>query len=705
MPNVKLVWFIGSICFGVHLGLKAQSDSLGTDLSPEQQLLIEQTIETQGGEDGAFDNDTNWEELELRRQNRLNLNTASAEQLAALGILNDVQIQLIVEYRKRYGLFLTLNELGAMGAFDKNQFEQLDAFVKVEIPEVFKKIDWSKLFKYGRKTIFTRWSRTLQTQDGYARDTTNSNRYLGSPDRLYTRFRFDYSHRVSLNLTLEKDAGERLAFGAATPLGFDFASGHVAVKNLTPWLSHLVIGDFQVSMGQGLIAWNAFGVRKGAMVNGLRRTRDALRAYSSAGEALFFRGVGASFQPIKNLDLTAFGSYRKRDAGFYENNDTLNFYNNEQYLASLQETGLHRTPSEIEKRNALSELVYGGKASYRAKFFQLGLNAINTQYSTPLRPNSQLYAAYNFSGSQLLNLSADYSFFYRGVIAWGELGYSPNGAIAQIHGLSTALGGNAQFSLVYRNYPANFQTIYGNAFGESSGNKNEEGLYLALRVPLFKGLALNVFADYYRFPWLRFGADAPSYGRDYYARLDWSPSRSTNFFIQYRDETKLQNNASFLGEMDVLAPYSRRTLRAAIVRTVSPEWQFRLRVDVAQTRITDSIRTNWGLALHSDLIYTPARISGLRVHGRFSIFDVDAWDARIYSYEPDALYSFTVPAYYRQGFKFLLLVKYQIKRNISLWARVAQTQYTDNRSDISSGLEAIQGQSRTDVKLQIMYKF
>ena len=49
MPNSKLVCVIGSICFSFHLGLKAQSDSLGTDLSPEQQLLIEQTIEIARG--------------------------------------------------------------------------------------------------------------------------------------------------------------------------------------------------------------------------------------------------------------------------------------------------------------------------------------------------------------------------------------------------------------------------------------------------------------------------------------------------------------------------------------------------------------------------------------------------------------------------------------------------------------------------------
>ena len=79
------------------------------------------------------------------------------------------------------------------------------------------------------------------------------------------------------------------------------------------------------------------------------------------------------------------------------------------------------------------------------------------------------------------------------------------------------------------------------------------------------------------------------------------------------------------------------------------------------------------------------------------------YDARIYAYENDVLYQFSIPAYFNKGTRFYLNLKYQLQ-HLTLEARYAQT-YWANQATIGSGTEAINGPTRTGVKFQLRYQF
>jgi hypothetical protein len=61
--------------------------------------------------------------------------------------------------------------------------------------------------------------------------SANNKIYLGSPFRLYTRYRFRYRQNISLGFTAEKDEGEEFFQGIAEE-GFDFYSAHLFVRDL-----------------------------------------------------------------------------------------------------------------------------------------------------------------------------------------------------------------------------------------------------------------------------------------------------------------------------------------------------------------------------------------------------------------------------------------------------------------------------------------
>jgi hypothetical protein len=94
----------------------------------------------------------------------------------------------------------------------------------------------------------------------------------------------------------------------------------------------------------------------------------------------------------------------------------------------------------------------------------------------------------------------------------------------------------------------------------------------------------------------------------------------------------------------------------------------------------------------------------LSVVTRYAMMDVEDYDTRIYAYEPDILYSFSTPAYYGRGSRWIIMGKYTLIPKLDLWIRYAQWHYT-NRSEIGSGNMTINGNLSREVRMQVRYRF
>ena len=110
-----------------------------------------------------------------------------------------------------------------------------------------------------------------------------------------------------------------------------------------------------------------------------------------------------------------------------------------------------------------------------------------------------------------------------------------------------------------------------------------------------------------------------------------------------------------------------------------------------------------GYLLYQDVAFKP-KSNPFSFTFRYAIFDTKSYNSRIYAYENDVLYSFSIPAYYNRGTRTYLTVKYKIRRGIDFWLRYAITYY-DNVDVISSGLEEIQGNHKQEIKAQVRFKF
>ena len=110
-----------------------------------------------------------------------------------------------------------------------------------------------------------------------------------------------------------------------------------------------------------------------------------------------------------------------------------------------------------------------------------------------------------------------------------------------------------------------------------------------------------------------------------------------------------------------------------------------------------------GYLIFQDVIYRK-RQSPFSFTFRYALFDTDSWDSRIYAYEHDVLYAFSIPAFYKRGTRTYLIFRYKIAHGIDIWIRYSQTYY-NNIDVISSGLNEIQGSAKSEVKAQVRLKF
>lgn len=110
-----------------------------------------------------------------------------------------------------------------------------------------------------------------------------------------------------------------------------------------------------------------------------------------------------------------------------------------------------------------------------------------------------------------------------------------------------------------------------------------------------------------------------------------------------------------------------------------------------------------GYLIYQDIIFHHATLP-LTSSIRYALFDTDSFDTRIYAYENDILYAFSIPAYFNKGSRFYFNLKYKLNKNASLYFRYAQTQYA-NTKNISSGTSKISGDTKSEIKLQLKLNF
>lgn len=611
-------------------------------------------------------------------ENKININNPDdLNQLIELHLVNVFIIEKINEYRKNFGNFMMFDELQFVEGIDEMTLNILQPLICFEKTQKKEKLRAKDLWKRGRHQTIYQIERCFNEKAGY-----KDKEYLGSPSKMLLRYGFTSQNKLEFGIAMEKDAGEKNML--------DFVSLHFLLHDLK-FVKTLAVGDYQLAFGQGVTMGSglAFNGNGGSL---LRKSKK-IRASKSANETRYLRGVATTLN-YKNLDLTVFYSNKKVDA----NVSVADSLGEPLVVTALQQTGLHRTDNELIDRHLITQQLFGGNLSYRNSHFQIGYTIHKTMLSCELNPDPRLYNTFYFRGKSLVNQGVDFYYVLHKFAFYGEATISDNMAPAALIGTSVQPAGYIDFTVLYRYYDKNYQNFYINAFAAGSGTRNEKGLYLSTALTFAPKWRLTATADFPQSDWIKTSAYAPSRSQNYNLQIEHQINNKALFFIQLRYNDKEKNGPGENTYMRYLIHERKMSLRFHVTYPVGNNFILKNRVEFSKN--LDISKNGTSYLIYQDVLYNPENQS-FSFAFRYALFDSP--NGAVYAYENDILNSFAIGSFYHKGLRIYLLGKVKLRWGVAINAKIGCTFYTDV-NEIGSGLELIEGNLKTDGKLQLVWK-
>ena len=599
------------------------------------------------------------------------------EDLERIPFLNAQQIEDIQAYLYQYHGMRTLGELSMIESLDFQRRQLLSYFVYLSPVSDNKPFPSLKeILSKGHHTLLFTFKAPFYQRKG------DINGYLGYPYKHSFRYNFHYNDYFQIGLIGAQDAGEPF-FSNKNKFGYDHYSFYIQFRKLGK-IKDLVLGRYKLSFGQGLVINNNLSFGKYAALSTLGRQTNGIRVYSSRSSINYLQGAAATIELAHNLDLTTFFSYRTIDATLTSNGD----------IKTILNTGYHRTAKEMERKDNASQFTTGGNLNWRCGRLTLGLTALFTHFDKALSPNTDLYyRRYAPSGNDFWNVGINYSYMRKRWSLAGETATCNGGTLATINNISVQVKSNLSLLAMQRYYRYDYTGLFARGFAEGGKIQNENGLLLGTNWEIKHGLSLIAYTDYSYFSHPRFGSHTASRTWDnvlnlYYTHKVWSLCAGYKLKLREKDDfnkTALINEITQRGRLTL--NYKAKT------------WISKTQLDISACH---NFSNSIGYMASENVTWVPN--SWLQLTALLGYFHTDDFASRIYIYERRPLYSFSFPSFYGIGLHYALFARAELSPNLALILQSSTTSYFD-RDKISSGLQQINGSTKSDLELQIRWKF
>jgi hypothetical protein len=665
----------------LQLQATAQTDS------QTKERILEQIAESLAAEaSDESDLSTLIDDLERLSYAPLDLNRATREQLEQLPFLNATQINNLLIHIRNYGQLFSLNELAGVDGFNDETIRFLEPFTQLGAVE-----------SGPRKTVLNetnlRMGQNLEKVKGFMPNDAGERTYPGIDQKIYLRHKTTINQAFNLGLTAETDTGEYF-FKENNRTGFDYYSGYAQYQG-NKLLRNVILGDFQVKMGQGLIQWSGYGMRKSAETARVRYMGQGIRPYTSTDENASLRGV-ASHVRLGSIDLMAFYSNKRIDANVSAWDET----GKPSEVSSLLTTGYHRTANERADEDVLREQLAGLSGRFTRNNFSAAVNANMLDYSLPFMPANKPYNEFRFRGTSNYDLSTDWTYMFNKISFFGEAALSKSNGKALLTGIEAQPANEFSYTLLYRNYQRNFQSIKGSAFSEGTTITNEQGIYSSFVLFPMPKVRISGYLDAYEFPWIKYTSAGPVRGTDMQLQINYRPIRRIEIYGRIKNEQNAEKTR-LTSTIKSNADQNTRKYRLNAQFNLNEHLTLKLRSEWSAYEKDDSLQT--GLLLMGD-VDTHFFENKLGIQMRLAWYDTDGYNARIYAYENDMPFLFSIPAYYGKGIRTYMKINYKISRQLTVYARYARTQLQPGDT-FGSGNDTLDSNIRSDVKIHLKYRF
>lgn len=636
------------------------------------------------------------EQFNLLRRQKVNLNTADFSRLLSIPFLSAADARRILSYRKSVNIITRVEFLREI--LDEETYRLIENFVTVGDARLYRNpFEPAFISDYKNGLLGEQLRMEFIARSSFespVRQGILDGRYQGSSVKAYNRFQAFLSENFAVSALTEKDVGE--------PSLTDFYSVSFQVRDIYN-LKSLVIGDYNLSFGQGLAINSGRAFFKSAeAVTTARVSRNPVRLYASTIEQNFFRGAAAE---LKFGDLSATLFYSKNRLSATTNDST---------FTSIDFSGLHRTTTELDRKNSIAQTTKGGHLNYgfgtAQTFFKFGSTLYESEFSLPFQPEPTVINAFRFNGSRITVAALNWDFSLYDITLFGEVARSfQQNANSILAGIEGKFQKRLKTILLARKYGQAFYSPYANAFAErGSEGRNEEGIYLGVQMKLNDEVSVRGYYDVFRIPFINANTVLAWSGDDLLFQLSYKLSRNllVEPLVQFKyTEDALTQIDNFNREYRIAVPVSLSRARTDFVYQVSPQLRLRTRLEYKQVEKTFVSGKD---TFNGWLIYQEANIDALQnrlsLDARVAIFQVDAFDAAIYAYEYDLPLLATTYAHFGTGRRLLLNLRYQLFKQVELAARFANL-YRDGIESVGTDSDQFNTNSPNTFGLGLRARF
>lgn len=577
------------------------------------------------------------------------INYADESELSRLFFLTDFQVKALAEYIHSTGKIISLYEIATVPGFNNDLARMISPLISLNTEKTV-----------NSEPVRLRTNLLSSFSSRFPASVTSS---PGSPWKSLTRYKFT-AGRISGGLTAEKDAGEKLLSGKP-PLP-DFLSASIAWTG-KGILRKVIAGDFGARFGMGT-SINT-GLRTGLSLtqSGYLSGGDEIKPYTSTDENIFFRGVAAQFQ-IRKTGLSFLYSINRIDATLdtAENGSDL-------FIETFQRSGLHNNASSLGKKDAVTEYCFIMNVSTDFKTFRTGIVWTGSRFSLPVaKTDPQPEDIYDFEGTVNLTATAYYKAILGKMLFYGEVSSNLNQKLAVVQGLSFRPSDRLSMNLLYRDYDPGFTSFHGKGLFSSSAGDNVRGIFGNFVFEAARHLFISAGCDLRFYPWLKYRCSAPSAAVSREVRIKYLPSENITTEAVYSYRFSMLNRRESGGikkQEDIISRSVKGTMKYSPANNLT----FGVRLDYKIAHPG----SNRGMLLLQDINYKFRKVP-VSVWLRYCIFKTDSWDSRLYTYENDLLYSFSIPALSGEGSRSYIMVDWRAAKFIDLRIKYGITELQKN---------------------------
>jgi hypothetical protein len=309
---------------------------------------------------------------------------------------------------------------------------------------------------------------------------------------------------------------------------------------------------------------------------------------------------------------------------------------------------------QILKKDVISDLAYGANLSYNLTILRFGFSWSEDRLSLQVKPSLNIpEEAFDFNG----NRNTIYSFYYNSqikrILLYGEVSARDNLRKAFVQGLSFRPSDRLSVNFLYRKYEAGYVSLHGNGTGRSSDSGSEQGITGNFTFEAARHFFISAGCNIQHFPWLKYRNSSPSHGirKEIIAR--YLPT--DKIVIEALFNNRLATFDSGVTGIPKQSEITTRNIRGSIRYTLNKYLILGSRLDYKFVNQSGSR----GMMMLQDINFRLRQVP-LTFWLRYCLFNTDDWDSRIYAYENDLLYSFSIPALSGEGSRSYLMVKWEI---------------------------------------------